>query len=59
MNYEPLTEIEFTELTKVLNEIGAYLPDNQRGDIWSNFHRVRNANEQHITFQRSKSSQRI
>jgi hypothetical protein len=45
MNYEPLNEIEFTELTKVLNEIGAYLPDDKMGYIWGTFNRVRNANE--------------
>lgn len=43
--YEPLSEIEFIELNRVLNEIGAYLPDNQMGYIWGNFNRVRNATE--------------
>jgi hypothetical protein len=43
--YEPLTEQEFTELNLVLDAIGAYLPEDKMGYIWSNFNRVRNTNE--------------
>lgn len=44
-NYEPLTESEFTELKGFINEIGAYLPENKAGYVWSMFNKLRGENE--------------
>lgn len=43
--YAPLTEQEFIELRDNLTQIGAYLPEQLMGYIWSNFNRVRGTNE--------------
>ena len=43
--YSPLSETEFQELKAILEQIGAYLPDNQMNYIWGNFNKLRGENE--------------
>jgi hypothetical protein len=40
--YLPLTEEEFKELEVVLNEIGAYLPENRMNYVWNTYRKVNN-----------------
>lgn len=45
MNYSPLSQEEFEELEKRLNNIKAFLPDGEMSYIWQTYNKIRNANE--------------
>ena len=43
--YKPLSEEEFNILSEFITSIGAYLPENKAGYVWSMFNRLRNETE--------------
>ena len=43
--HHPLTLEEFNELESFITTLGAYLPENKAGYVWSMFNRLREKNE--------------
>jgi hypothetical protein len=43
--YLPYTEAEYKELKEVINSIGAYIPHDRMGWVWSNHNKISKTNE--------------
>lgn len=43
--YHPLSESAFIELRDFIKSVGAYLPENKAGYVWSTFNAVRGEHE--------------